>query len=1381
MAIKRDVKVVIANELSKIDDSIYVYQHDRGIDLYFDIQEHKFSFTGTQASSLVRKTEAMYAGITVKKPDGTGFFRPVLPILDEKVLFRIEHEHTNDFEEIGIYKLQIHLYDKFNNRVSIPAFELEVKPLVVDGVRESFDEEVSTDAIIDYAVVDVSTVVDDNALFTIEKVGDASYVKTVWKSGDVITVSKMNNIEDGIERLANTINQIEIPSIDGLATEEYVDEAIRTISLTPGADGADGKSAYEIAVEEGFVGSVEDWLASLKGTNGIDGAPGRDGTNGIDGKSVELQKTDTHVQWRQTDGQWQDLIALEELKGDKGDTGEAGSESAYLGEEFFTILATNKTIPITRAELEELRPTLEHKAVVAQTETGVFAGFTKPSASDSTIYYSSSLSKHIIQLNGNDTIFFTLNDTAWEETTLDDNRIKSSDSLDSNIFVSEIMLKGISRANFAPRYPHTEKVTTPNDIIKNGIYYVDMTTSNGLPAGIRSGVLRVTSTGNIVYQALHTTSTVYQRFYNSSWSAWKVVGSGSGGSSVDLSNFYTKAETDEKIREALADVNVDLAGYATEEHVAQEIAKLDIPNLEGYATEEHVTQKINEVLNGYCTKEELKAKFELSGIVGESSIPGCFASAPEPADDVIFEMWVKNDVGDCLVIQSNNLSGARVEMYIGPTSAYVSHKQADGVIYKWSGSEWNIVDSGYSTVRVEVINKNEVETLENAKKNHIFYNSLPIYKSSSNTVYIEASNKPDETVYDDYNTVINEGYYKISHRKEISNCPAIIENGHLDVKSVKDEKLGITTIYQEAKCETGNVYTRTKKANNEWTEWKEVGDKLHVGKISGGTAPTFDELPIDTFTGYPENPDASTYLWEMKCTHYNHHMIFYFDTDPTGKFGIVEKADGKLGFKLLDSSFTYKTYKGYYRSETSSTGTWTSFGNNNHFTATDSRNLTAMYYHNFNIVNGNNPNEVFRVGHGCSVGDIISDFNKATEYKEYAVNVKSEETILNAPIKPPFNGILKVSKVGSLIHQTLETTANKTYKRMFNKAWSEWKTLGDTDTPKIGTLTADTTTVTENVEADFNRAYKCSMYNVRQVNNVIPNSPMTGAMYGVLKVSNVKALVHQTLETTEGRTFKRMLNGNWTAWKEVGSGGSCDISFSNISQGELMGTDLSIKPVLDIDIEATKSLAENQEGVKYIVNHGNSRYNFRCDSRTGAGLTVANDYLQSDGNPWAITRYCPSRKGAIIFKFEANPVENLGTKYGAIFRMSSDGLSFYADKPNTKFTLKFYSGAYIHFTISEVVGKRILINYDIDNCICDVYTDGVKIKSMSDVSFSSSAQPVFNPSLYIDNTRLALGDDRKLMTSASNHGVVHKLYEFKVFDTFLSTEKLVKEAYDYAR
>ena len=42
-------------------------------------------------------------------------------------------------------------------------------------------------------------------------------------------------------------------------------------SGAPGAkgdDGANGKSAYELAVEAGFTGTLDEWLASLKGNSG---------------------------------------------------------------------------------------------------------------------------------------------------------------------------------------------------------------------------------------------------------------------------------------------------------------------------------------------------------------------------------------------------------------------------------------------------------------------------------------------------------------------------------------------------------------------------------------------------------------------------------------------------------------------------------------------------------------------------------------------------------------------------------------------------------------------------------------------------------------------------------------------------------------------------------------------------------------------------------------------------------------------------------------------------------------------------------------------------------------------------------------------------------
>lgn len=51
------------------------------------------------------------------------------------------------------------------------------------------------------------------------------------------------------------------------ATKEEL-AAIQPSGGTPGAPGADGKSAYELAVENGFNGTVEEWLDSLKGEPG---------------------------------------------------------------------------------------------------------------------------------------------------------------------------------------------------------------------------------------------------------------------------------------------------------------------------------------------------------------------------------------------------------------------------------------------------------------------------------------------------------------------------------------------------------------------------------------------------------------------------------------------------------------------------------------------------------------------------------------------------------------------------------------------------------------------------------------------------------------------------------------------------------------------------------------------------------------------------------------------------------------------------------------------------------------------------------------------------------------------------------------------------------
>ena len=54
-------------------------------------------------------------------------------------------------------------------------------------------------------------------------------------------------------------------------------DGVRGVNGTNGTNGTNGLSAYQSAVLEGFVGSVQDWLLSLKGSEGADGDVGANG------------------------------------------------------------------------------------------------------------------------------------------------------------------------------------------------------------------------------------------------------------------------------------------------------------------------------------------------------------------------------------------------------------------------------------------------------------------------------------------------------------------------------------------------------------------------------------------------------------------------------------------------------------------------------------------------------------------------------------------------------------------------------------------------------------------------------------------------------------------------------------------------------------------------------------------------------------------------------------------------------------------------------------------------------------------------------------------------------------------------------------------------
>ena len=82
--------------------------------------------------------------------------------------------------------------------------------------------------------------------------------------------------------------------------------------LTGRLSGFRGYSAYEIAVQEGFDGTVDEWLESLKGAKGDKGEKGDRGADGRDGETgPQGQKGEP---------------GPEGPRGPRGDTGEAGEQ-----------------------------------------------------------------------------------------------------------------------------------------------------------------------------------------------------------------------------------------------------------------------------------------------------------------------------------------------------------------------------------------------------------------------------------------------------------------------------------------------------------------------------------------------------------------------------------------------------------------------------------------------------------------------------------------------------------------------------------------------------------------------------------------------------------------------------------------------------------------------------------------------------------------------------------------------------------------------------------------------------------------------------------------------------------------------------------------------
>ena len=101
-------------------------------------------------------------------------------------------------------------------------------------------------------------------------------------------------------------------------------------------------------------------------------------------------------------------------------------------------------------------------------------------------------------------------------------------------------------------------------------------------------------------------------------------------SEVNLSNYYTKSETDKKIQDGINSIpEVDLSGYATVDYVDNAVSNIDLPNVSGFLTAddlENYTTKdyVSNALTPYAKKDEIP---DTSGFI--TSIPAEYVTETE--------------------------------------------------------------------------------------------------------------------------------------------------------------------------------------------------------------------------------------------------------------------------------------------------------------------------------------------------------------------------------------------------------------------------------------------------------------------------------------------------------------------------------------------------------------------------------------------------------------------------------------------------------------------------------------------------------------------------------------------------------------------------------
>lgn len=241
MSIRKDLIIKIANGIASLDTPLRIYEKDHGIELRFKLMDYKYKYDKDPNNILNSNEEdILEAYTTIVNPSGHELTQINGEVIDDTVKFMIEDSYTDELEELGIYRLQIHVKCE-HSEFSIPPVEFEVLERLKGESSRNNDT-------VGRAAVDISYLQTDEGSF----ISEDGTLNIIWHVGDIISSTKLNEMVT------------------------YVNE--HAVQGEQGPQGPKGDTG-----EQGPKGDKGD--TGLQGPKGDKGETGEQGPAGADGKT----------------------------------------------------------------------------------------------------------------------------------------------------------------------------------------------------------------------------------------------------------------------------------------------------------------------------------------------------------------------------------------------------------------------------------------------------------------------------------------------------------------------------------------------------------------------------------------------------------------------------------------------------------------------------------------------------------------------------------------------------------------------------------------------------------------------------------------------------------------------------------------------------------------------------------------------------------------------------------------------------------------------------------------------------------------------------------------------------------------------------------------